>query len=72
MDITHPRGQALYEDWGFKEVAEQQLFPDSPAFVVVLAELPLKWAQTKKTPRTSARAIACVPLSGLTRPWAGR
>ncbi|MFD8725473.1 GNAT family N-acetyltransferase [Streptomyces sp. NPDC059629] len=42
VDVTHPRVQKLYEDWGFKKVGEQQPFPDSPVFAVMLAELPLK------------------------------
>lgn len=41
VDVTHPRVQALYEDWGFKKVGEQQPFPDSPVFAVMLAQLPL-------------------------------
>jgi ribosomal protein S18 acetylase RimI-like enzyme len=42
VDVAHPRVQALYEDWGFKKVGEQQPFPDSPVFAVMLAKLPLK------------------------------
>jgi len=41
VDVTHPRVQALYEDWGFKKVGEQRAAPDSPIFAVMLAELPL-------------------------------
>ncbi|MEV8542579.1 hypothetical protein [Streptomyces sp. NPDC051572] len=41
VDVEHPRVQALYEDWGFKKIGEQQPFPDSPVFALMLAELPL-------------------------------
>ena len=41
VDVEHPRVQALYEKWGFRKVGEQQPFPDSPVFAVMLAELPL-------------------------------
>ncbi len=42
VDTEHPRVQALYESWGFREVGERQPFPDSPVYAVMLAELPLK------------------------------
>ncbi|MEV7737863.1 GNAT family N-acetyltransferase [Streptomyces sp. NPDC088921] len=42
VDVTHPRVQSLYEDWGFKKVGEQRSAPDSPVFAVMLAELPLR------------------------------
>ncbi|MFF0712085.1 GNAT family N-acetyltransferase [Streptomyces bauhiniae] len=42
VDLTHPRVQSLYEDWGFKKVGERQPFPDSPVYAVMLAELPLE------------------------------
>ncbi|MCX5399107.1 GNAT family N-acetyltransferase [Streptomyces sp. NBC_00102] len=41
VDTGHPRVQALYESWGFRKVGQQQPFPDSPVFAVMLAELPL-------------------------------
>jgi len=41
VDREHPRVQALYESWGFRKVGEDQPFPDSPVFAVMLAELPL-------------------------------
>ncbi|MGW3153989.1 GNAT family N-acetyltransferase [Streptomyces sp. NPDC001073] len=41
VDVTHPRVQAMYEDWGFRKVGERQPFPDSPVYAVMLAELPL-------------------------------
>ncbi|MEU1800607.1 GNAT family N-acetyltransferase [Streptomyces sp. NPDC019937] len=41
VDTEHPRVQALYESWGFRKVGEDQPFPDSPVFAVMLAELPL-------------------------------
>ncbi|MFF7649240.1 GNAT family N-acetyltransferase [Streptomyces sp. NPDC007983] len=41
VDVEHPRVQVLYESWGFRKVGEQQPFPDSPVFAVMLAELPL-------------------------------
>ncbi|MFG2814901.1 GNAT family N-acetyltransferase [Streptomyces sp. NPDC048410] len=42
VDVTHPRVQSLYENWGFNKVGERQPFPDSPVYAVMLAELPLK------------------------------
>lgn len=41
VDTTHPRVQAMYEDWSFRKVGERQPFPDSPVYAVMLAELPL-------------------------------
>lgn len=41
VDVTHPKVQAMYESWGYRKVGEDQPFPDSPLFAVMLAELPL-------------------------------
>ncbi|MGW1267423.1 N-acetyltransferase family protein [Streptomyces sp. NPDC002491] len=41
VDIEHPRVQALYESWGFRQVGVRQPFADSPLYAVMLAELPL-------------------------------
>lgn len=41
VDVTHPKVQALYESWGYRKVGEDQPFPDSPVFAVMLADLPL-------------------------------
>jgi len=41
VDVTHPRVQALYESWGYRKVGEDQPFPDSPVFAVMLVGLPL-------------------------------
>ncbi|MFD8965047.1 GNAT family N-acetyltransferase [Streptomyces sp. NPDC059568] len=41
VDTKHPKVQALYESWGYRKVGEDQPFPDSPLFAVMLAELPL-------------------------------
>ncbi len=41
VDITHPRVQALYETWGYRKVGEDQPFPDSPVYAVMVADLPL-------------------------------
>lgn len=41
VDTGHPRVQALYETWGFREVGQRQPFADSPVYVVMLAALPL-------------------------------
>ncbi|MER5744410.1 GNAT family N-acetyltransferase [Streptomyces sp. NPDC002225] len=41
VDVTHPRVQALYESWGYRKVGEDQPFPDSPVFAVMLVDLPL-------------------------------
>lgn len=41
VDPDHPKVQALYEQWGYRKVGNRQPFPDSPKYVVMLAELPL-------------------------------
>lgn len=41
VDVTHPKVRALYESWGYRKVGEDQPFPDSPVFAVMMAELPL-------------------------------
>jgi ribosomal protein S18 acetylase RimI-like enzyme len=41
VDPGHPKVQALYESWGYREVGKRQPFPDSPMFAVMLATLPL-------------------------------
>jgi hypothetical protein len=41
VDITHPKVQALYESWGYGKIGEDQPFPDSPVYAVMLADLPL-------------------------------
>ncbi|MFD4790200.1 GNAT family N-acetyltransferase [Streptomyces sp. NPDC058459] len=41
VDVNHPKVQALYESWGYRKVAEDQPFPDSPVFAVMLLDLPL-------------------------------
>lgn len=41
VDVTHPKVQALYESWGYRKVGEDQPFPDSPVFAVMLVDLPL-------------------------------
>jgi ribosomal protein S18 acetylase RimI-like enzyme len=41
VDTEHPRVQALYESWGYREVGQRQPFPDSPVYAVMLTELPL-------------------------------
>ncbi|WP_435136905.1 GNAT family N-acetyltransferase [Actinacidiphila sp. bgisy144] len=41
VDVTHPKVQALYESWGYRKVGEDQPFPDSPVYAVMVTELPL-------------------------------
>jgi GNAT superfamily N-acetyltransferase len=41
VDVTHPKVQALYESWGYRKVGEDQPFPDSPRYAVMLTGLPL-------------------------------
>jgi GNAT superfamily N-acetyltransferase len=41
VDAAHPRVQALYESWGYRKAGEDQPFPDSPVFAVMLVDLPL-------------------------------
>ncbi|MFJ6983150.1 MULTISPECIES: GNAT family N-acetyltransferase [unclassified Streptomyces] len=41
VDVTHPKVKALYESWGYRKVGEDQPFPDSPVFAVMVAKLPL-------------------------------
>lgn len=39
VDTTHDRVQALYESWEYAKLGEQQPFPDSPRFAVMLRHL---------------------------------
>ncbi|MER7917465.1 MULTISPECIES: GNAT family N-acetyltransferase [unclassified Streptomyces] len=41
VDMTHPKVEALYESWGYRKVGEDQPFPDSPVYAVMLVDLPL-------------------------------
>jgi hypothetical protein len=40
VDPGHPKVQALYETWGYRQVGNRRPFPDSPNFVVMLRGLP--------------------------------
>lgn len=39
VDSEHPKVQRLYESWQYKKVGEQQPFPDSPTYAVMLRDL---------------------------------
>ncbi|MER6998709.1 GNAT family N-acetyltransferase [Streptomyces sp. NPDC000410] len=39
VDTKRPRLQAMYEGWGYRKVGEQQPFPDSPLYAVMLRDL---------------------------------
>lgn len=39
VDTKRPRLQALYESWGYKKVGQNQPFPDSPLYAVMLLDL---------------------------------
>ncbi|GGX58596.1 GNAT family N-acetyltransferase [Streptomyces chartreusis] len=39
VDPDHPKVQALYEAWGYREVGRRQPFPDSPNYAVMLRDL---------------------------------
>jgi GNAT superfamily N-acetyltransferase len=41
VDRTHPKVEDLYKSWGYRKVGEDQPFPDSPVYAVMVAELPL-------------------------------
>ncbi|MCX2971729.1 MULTISPECIES: GNAT family N-acetyltransferase [Streptomyces] len=41
VDVTHPKVQALYESWGYRKIGEDQPFPDSPVYAVMIASLPI-------------------------------
>jgi ribosomal protein S18 acetylase RimI-like enzyme len=41
VDTSHPRVQTLYESWGYRKTGQNQPFPDSPVYAVMLTELPL-------------------------------
>ncbi|MCW5253496.1 GNAT family N-acetyltransferase [Streptomyces sp. SHP 1-2] len=41
VDVTHPKVEALYESWGYRKIGEDQPFPDSPVYAVMLVDLPL-------------------------------
>ncbi|SER55909.1 GNAT family N-acetyltransferase [Streptomyces qinglanensis] len=42
VDVTHPKVEALYASWGYRKVGEDQPFPDSPVYAVMIADLPLR------------------------------
>ncbi|KOU00159.1 acetyltransferase [Streptomyces sp. NRRL F-5755] len=50
VDTTHPRVQTLYEAWGYRKIGEDQPFPDSPVYAVMVADLPLQQPQTIEGP----------------------
>jgi GNAT superfamily N-acetyltransferase len=39
VDTKRPRLQAMYEGWGYRKIGEQQPFPDSPRYAVMLRDL---------------------------------
>lgn len=39
VDTKRPKLQAMYESWGYKKVGEQQPFPDSPVYAVMVLDL---------------------------------
>ncbi|GAA2364631.1 hypothetical protein GCM10010246_66140 [Streptomyces cuspidosporus] len=39
VDTKRPKIQALYESWGYRKIGEQQPFPDSPLYAVMLRDL---------------------------------
>lgn len=39
VDPDHPKVQALYEQWGWRQIGNRQPFPDSPNFAVMLRTL---------------------------------
>ncbi|MEV7471468.1 GNAT family N-acetyltransferase [Streptomyces kronopolitis] len=39
VDTKRPKLQALYDSWGYRKVGEQQPFPDSPKYAVMLLDL---------------------------------
>ncbi|MEU6331528.1 GNAT family N-acetyltransferase [Streptomyces sp. NPDC047049] len=39
VDTKRPKLQALYESWGYRKVGEQQPFPDSPVYAVMMFDL---------------------------------
>ena len=41
VEPEHTGVVALYESWGYMSVGEDQPFPDSPVFAVMIADLPL-------------------------------
>lgn len=38
VDTRRPRLQALYESWGYRKIGENQPFPDSPLYAVMLLD----------------------------------
>ncbi|MFE6685127.1 GNAT family N-acetyltransferase [Streptomyces sp. NPDC057743] len=39
VDANHPKVEALYASWGYRKAGNQQPFPDSPNFTVMLRAL---------------------------------
>lgn len=39
VDTKRPKLQTLYESWGYRKVGEQQPFPDSPVYAVMVLDL---------------------------------
>ncbi|MFZ3470285.1 GNAT family N-acetyltransferase [Streptomyces sp. 4.24] len=39
VDTKRPRLQAMYEGWGYRKIGENQPFPDSPVYAVMLNKL---------------------------------
>lgn len=39
VDPTHAKVKALYESWGYRNVGDQQPFPDSPVYATMLRPL---------------------------------
>lgn len=39
VDPTHPKVQALYERWGYRNIGDQRPFPDSPLYATMLRPL---------------------------------
>ncbi|MCL7381277.1 GNAT family N-acetyltransferase [Streptomyces sp. 35G-GA-8] len=40
VEPSHPKVQALYEQWGYKYIGDQQPFPDAPVYATMLRPLP--------------------------------
>lgn len=39
VEPTHPKVQALYEQWGYENIGDQRPFPDAPVYATMLRHL---------------------------------
>lgn len=60
VDPTHPKVKALYEQWGYNHIGDQQPFPDSPRYAVMVRPL-THVATGEHHPTTSSSSLEGYP-----------